>query len=233
MDEGPVIPSARAWRQIEEAVRRVNGNGTSRFSTPKRYAPERGFQFVNRSGLTIPPWGVIAVTGVSVVEGVPMPKAERPDGCCNYYANADDPVSPGGTGWTQKGPVVMVRLHDRTDVPAYGDMLGPHTASWAAYRHRPGLRCLGVPTEDPNVALAIWEDELVFKAKAYAAIAADASGQAILCDDSWVSRTDDAKYKLDVKNDAGVEITTGARLYVRAWKWDPEYRANIAFLCQE
>jgi hypothetical protein len=230
MAEG-VLPSKQAWNRIEAVVRQVSGEGRQRFSTPKRYEPERGFQYVNRSSVSIPPWGVIAVTGVSVIEGVATPKATQPSGCCNYFVNADDVVAPGAMGWTQKGPIVFVRLDDKDDVPDYGDMLGPYASTWGAVRHRPGFRALGPVADNPQVFLAYQEDELVFKALSDGTIAADATGQADLCTDAWAARTDVPKHKLAVKNDAGVLIPDGARMYVRAWKWDPEFRVNIAFLC--
>jgi hypothetical protein len=114
-------------------------------------------EFRNESTETIPPFGVLRVTGVVVPEpGRVVLLADRPDtfGCQDRgMLNGAVPVASGQYGvCTRTGPAAG--LFEAADgVPVVGERWGPRPGGWRLRRHTGGFVIWGVTNASAGLAL--------------------------------------------------------------------------------
>ena len=114
-------------------------------------------EFRNESTETIPPFGVLRVTGVVVPEpGRVVLLANRPDtfGCQDRgLLNGAVPVASGGYGvGTRAG--LAAGLYEAADgIPTVGERWGPRPGGWRLRRHTGGFVVWGVTNPAANLVL--------------------------------------------------------------------------------
>lgn len=106
------------------------------------------FEYRNESAQTVPPFGIVRVTGVTVVEpGRVVLLGDLPDAYgCQYRAvvNGPVPVGAGKYGACTRGAFVAA-LYDVADgAPQVGERWGPRPGSWKLRRYTGGFAVLGV-----------------------------------------------------------------------------------------
>lgn len=117
------------------------------------FAP-RGIPFRNDSGQTIPAYGVMRVTGVTVVQGMPVLTVDQPDQKFHRTFLLNGPVDvPGGSsgnyGTAQDGSYPAIALYDDSTLPQgqnnpnLGDHWGADQNSWKLVYGREGFYVLG------------------------------------------------------------------------------------------
>jgi hypothetical protein len=138
-------------------------------------------EFLNQNAGSIPAYGVVRVTGVSIVEaGRVVLTVDQPNtyGCqANCFINGPVAVSPGQYGYcTRSG--ALVALYDTADgTPALGDAWGPRSGTWKLKKNAGGFFCLGPPTNS-GLGLALFAPlpMLSFRGQPTADVTAGSSG---------------------------------------------------------
>ncbi len=138
-------------------------------------------EFLNQNAGTIPAYGVVRVTGVSIVEaGRVVLTVDQPNayGCqANCFINGTVAVSAGQYGSCMRAGA-LVALYDTADgTPAFGDAWGPRSGTWKLKKNTGGFFCLGPPTNS-GLGLALFAPlpMLSFRGQPTADVAAGASG---------------------------------------------------------
>lgn len=119
------------------------------------FSSSGGIPFRNDSGQTIPAYGVMRITGVAVVEGMPVLTVNQPDNQFHrtFLLNGpvDIPASGASTsyGTAQDGSYPAFALFDDSTLPAgqsdpkLGDHWGVDNGSWKLSYGREGFYVLG------------------------------------------------------------------------------------------
>ncbi|MBS0263893.1 MAG: hypothetical protein JSS02_18285 [Planctomycetes bacterium] len=114
-------------------------------------------EFVNNNAASVPAYGVLRATGVSVIEpGRVVVTADMPQtfGCqAQCLINSPVAVAAGQMGYaTRTG--VLVALYDAADgTPAFGQAWGPRAGSWKLKRNTGGFFMLGATNTTLGLAL--------------------------------------------------------------------------------
>jgi hypothetical protein len=114
-------------------------------------------EFVNTNGGQVPAYGIVRVTGLSILEpGRVLLSVDQPNvyGCqANCFINGPVPVAAGQHGYaTRSGP--LVALYDTGDgTPAFGDAWGPRSGTFKLKKSTGGFYCLGVTNASLGLAL--------------------------------------------------------------------------------
>ena len=131
----------------------------------------------NDSGETVPPFGLLRLTGTAQVLNQHIVTATKPDSVfCRYYAvNGPASVSNGKMGECTLTPLAIVRTES---VSSAGITYGAKSGQWGLEPNRPGFFSIGLRTITRGLYLvrAIQEPVCVLTGKTDAGIAADASG---------------------------------------------------------
>ncbi len=135
--------------------------------------------------LTVPPHGVMEVTGTATVNGQQLLTITQPSTTFQrfYYVNGPTSVVPGAISRCTFGPNCIVR-YDSAATPAFGESWGAKPSSWDLFPDRPGFEVLGtIPNNFPatlNIIHAIQQVVNVLKCAPVSNIAAPGSGAATI-----------------------------------------------------
>lgn len=140
-DEGQVARIAAAVRAYEGSHGRSLFNRTA--IREKNYSR---IAFRNDNASTAPAYGVLRVTGTTVVDLFPYLTVDKPDSTYRwlYLVNGPEDVVTNGFGWGtwlwHGGPA----LYDTgSGTPAYGQEWGPTASSWKLQKFAPGFFTFG------------------------------------------------------------------------------------------
>ena len=114
-------------------------------------------EFVNSSSGTIPAYGVVRGTGVSIIEpGRVVMTVDQPNtfGCqTQCFVNGPAPVAAGNFGYACRTGL-LVALYDTADgTPAFGQAWGPRAGTWKLKQNTGGFAVIGVTNSSIGLAL--------------------------------------------------------------------------------
>lgn len=170
--------------RIADAVRFIEGH---RPSIPRQALPDRNFTYVpfkNVNAGTVPAYGVMRITGATIVDTFPYLTTDQPDSTYRwlYLVNGADPVATNAFGWGVWLHHADYALYDTgSGTPAYGDEWGPTASSWKLQKYAPGFWVMGgnntsVSGSERTVCVQVPPAEVLVKNATGSAIAAAASG---------------------------------------------------------
>lgn len=185
-------------------------------------------EFVNAGAGSIPAYGVVRATGVTVVEpGRVVLSVDQPNtfGCqANCFINCPVAVGAGKYGYaTRSAP--LVALYDTADgTPAFGEAWGPRSGSWKLKKNTGGFCVLGVTNSTLGLALVAPLPMLTFRGKTTAgAIAKGATGTINIYAGALGSESDTGQTMLNVYNryanaSSGKWVTCGWNFENQGWE---------------
>jgi hypothetical protein len=126
-------------------------------------------EFVNNNAGTVPAYGVIRATGLTVVEqGRVVLSADQPNayGCqVQCFVNSPVSVGAGKYGYATRS-VPAVALYDLADgAPAFGQAWGPRAGTWKLKKNTGGFFMLGATNTTLGLALVAPLPMLAFRGK--------------------------------------------------------------------
>jgi hypothetical protein len=185
-------------------------------------------EFLNANAGTIPAYGVVRATGISIPEaGRVLLSVDQPNtfGCqAQCFVNSPVPVAAGKYGYaTRTG--ALVALYDLADgTPAYGQAWGPRAGTWKLKKNTGGFFVLGVSNTTLGLALVVPLPMLTFRGKTTAgAIAKGATGTINIYAGALGSETDTGQTMANVYNryanaSSGRWVTCGWNFESQAWE---------------
>lgn len=178
-------------------------------------------RFRNDNSGTAPAHGVLRVTDVVLIDGVPHLTIDKPNTSFQrlYLVNGDDDIQSGGTGWgfrlTDHDGYVLYDSGSGT--PAYGECWGPQNGTWTLKKWRYGFTIMGGNATDPTRTVAVQEFVNLFRGKTDAAHAKSATGTISIYDGDSVDTTDNMA---SVLNDyADLAISKWVDVVWKGGKW--------------
>lgn len=119
--------------------------------------------FVNNNAGTVPPFGVMRVTGISIVEaGRVVLTCDQPNSygdLANCVINGPVNVASGAYGSCTRAWMTLA-LYDNGNSPSLGQMWGPVNGSWKLTKNSIGWLAQGSPTNSGN-SLALFSPVIV------------------------------------------------------------------------
>jgi hypothetical protein len=114
-------------------------------------------EFRNDSSQTVPAYGVLRLTGLTVIEpGRVVLLADLPDAYgCQYRAavNGPAPVAQGKYGACARGAFIPALYEVADGVPMVGERWGPRPGSWKLWKHTGGFAVVGVTRSSAGLVL--------------------------------------------------------------------------------
>lgn len=142
-----------------------------------------GIPIKNDSGAIIPAYGLVRLTGVTVVVTGGLPKlyytVSKPNAFGSQYdvwVNGPDEIAIGGTGFAQSSEPYLASYETGDGTPAFGELWGPRNNEWVARKNTGGFKVLG--GSGGGLVRIFREPFLVFAGTAHTAFSANASGTA-------------------------------------------------------
>lgn len=178
MDEELYAFDSSDVARISAAVKAYEGGqlpGIRKSGLPNRNYSRIPFRNDNAS--TAPAYGVLRVTGTTIVDGFPFLTVDKPDTSFNrfYLVNGTEDVVTSGWGWGtwlwHGGQV----LYD-SGTPALGEEWGPKNAQWSLSKWRYGFTILGGNDTTLTTTLAIQEKVSLIYGQTQGTIADGATG---------------------------------------------------------
>ncbi len=224
--------SAESWNELCEMVERAANlnvsQGLSMIDGPagRMLAVDQlilqGVPFLNNSGETVPPWGVMEVTGSTggIVDiRKPTTAFKR-----MYLVNGDSEVGNGvvGTGTWLNDDLGGYALYETGSSPAYGEQWGAKPAQWTLSKNRPGFEIIGSVTGTGATSRVQCRQEYVksLKGKPVGNISKGSPGTALI----WIRSSAGTRVvsdfaAIDVKA-WGAAVTGGATAKICSMDWD-------------
>lgn len=227
-----VILSDQAWQDLKRdheklrgMVHRLAGGGGINRHESRQPPDPRKVRFRNDYAGTIPAFGVLRVTGATLVAGVKVLTVDRPDSSFArlYLVNGPTPVAEAEDdeehyGWGTFLWHADWVLYDDADTPAFGESWGPQNASFKLKKWRYGFTIWGEHTgEDTDKVLASQQWVNHFYGQTDAAINKGSSGTVSVYDGN---NADTSINVSSVENKfANVAITKKVSVTWEAGKW--------------
>ena len=160
MDERDIAEfDVASARLIAATVRRSKATprNTPTPPPPDEHDSDRWVSFVNNSGETVPAYGIMAVTGMTIesdANNLPIYEIDKPGStfCRTYMVNGPFDVDAGdGELGTFQGPADV--LYDSGfGTPAFGDGCGPKSGQWSLSKGYSGCSINGIVDSTDKIA---------------------------------------------------------------------------------
>ena len=179
-------------------------------------------EFINNASSQIPAFGVIRITGVTVVEAgrVVLAGAQSNTYGAQYHhaINGPNPVNAGKYGMCSFSSPIPAYYDSADGTPAFGEKWGPRDATWKLKKNTGGFLVIGTTNETKHLALVVPDPFLDFRGVADAAIAADAAGTVSIWYRSGATAFTDSTVNVTALNDLDGAVPSGGVVRVR---YDP------------
>jgi len=136
-------------------------------------------EFVNNAGSTIPPFGILRVTGTTILSNREILTVDQPNTFGSQYfhfVNSGQSVAAGKYGTCFNGFPVSAAFTTGDGTPAFGQIWGPQSGTWLLKINTFGFRVVGTPDNTNGVVSVIRDPFLKFRGIANADIASGAVG---------------------------------------------------------
>lgn len=184
------------------------------------------FEFQNQNAAQVPAFGLMRVTGITVVEaGRVVITCDQPNAYGSQYAhmvNGDTPVSQNDYGvCTRFG--LFPALYDNADgTPGFGDLWGPRNGTWKLKKNTGGFFVYGVPNSSAFLALVQAAPMLSARGTIASDIAAGASGTLTVFTGAYGSETTTSQTISNVLNGSSCTLKSNSatNIHRAVWDWD-------------
>jgi hypothetical protein len=184
-----------------------------------------GIEFRNDNANGVPPFGILRVTGTTILANREILTCDQPNAYGSTYLhfiNGPATVASGKTGKCFNGFPVSAAFDIGDGTPAFGSMWGPRNGTWLLKKNTHGFRVVGLPDQVNGVVSVIREPMLTVRGTIAADAGPDTNSTLTVYTGAYGSEVTTSQTISNVRNSSDCTLKSGGGAKIHTAFYTPD-----------